>query len=61
MSDQIVKPEDLKLRIMASTQAYFSMITGYVNYYGPILILILGIPGCLSNLVTFTSPQLRPN
>ena len=46
---------------MASAQANLSMINGYVNYYGPITILIIGIPGCLSSLITFTAPRLRHN
>ncbi len=30
-----------------------------MTYYGPIILLVIGIIGCLCNFITFTSPQLR--
>ncbi len=32
-----------------------------MTFYGPILLLIIGIIGCLCNILTFTSQQLRRN
>ncbi|CAF4522008.1 unnamed protein product, partial [Rotaria sp. Silwood2] len=36
-------------------------ITIQMTYYGPIILLIIGIVGCLCNFLTFTSRQLRKN
>lgn len=44
---------------MATAFSWIQMATNQINYYGPILILVIGIPGCLFNLITFTAPQLR--
>lgn len=33
--------------------------TTNMTYYGSIMILIVGIAGCLCNFITFTAPQLR--
>ena len=33
--------------------------TTQMTYYGPIILLIIGIISCLCNFITFTSPQLR--
>jgi len=30
-----------------------------MTYYGPILLLLIGIIGCLCNFITFTAPKLR--
>jgi len=32
-----------------------------MTYYGPIILLVIGIIGCLCNFITFTAPQLRKN
>ena len=32
-----------------------------MTYYGPIILLVIGITGCFCNFVTFTAPQLRKN
>ena len=37
------------------------IVTNRMTYYGPIIILTVGIIGCLCNFLTFTSRQLRQN
>ncbi|CAF3655447.1 unnamed protein product [Rotaria sp. Silwood1] len=37
------------------------IITIHMTYYGPIILLVIGIIGCLCNFLTFTSRQLRKN
>jgi hypothetical protein len=44
-----------------TTQATIQIVTNRMTYYGPIIILIVGIIGCLCNFLTFTSRQLRQN
>jgi hypothetical protein len=34
-------------------------VTNEMTYYGPIILLTIGITGCLCNFITFTAPQLR--
>ncbi|UJR21609.1 hypothetical protein I4U23_024691 [Adineta vaga] len=46
---------------ITSTQATIQIFTLKMTLYGPILLLIIGIFGCLCNLLTFTSRQLREN
>ncbi|CAF4071843.1 unnamed protein product [Adineta steineri] len=45
--------------VSTTTQASIQIITTEITYYGPIILLIIGIIGCLCNFITFTSPQLR--
>ena len=44
-----------------TTQASIQVVTAQITYYSPIVLLIIGIIGCLCNLLTFTAPQLRNN
>ncbi|CAF1052485.1 unnamed protein product [Adineta steineri] len=44
-----------------TTQATIQIVTKQMTYYGPIILLIVGIIGCLCNFLTFTSPKLRQN
>jgi hypothetical protein len=37
------------------------IVTYQMTFYGPILLLIIGILGCLCNFLTFTSRKLREN
>jgi hypothetical protein len=47
--------------ITTTTRASIQIITTEMTYYGPIILLVVGIVGCLCNLITFTAPQLRKN
>jgi hypothetical protein len=49
------------INISSSLPTTIQKITTEMTYYGPILLLIVGIIGCLCNFLTFTSPQLRKN
>lgn len=44
-----------------TTQATIRIITFKMTYYGPIILLIIGIIGCLCNFLTFTSKRLAKN
>jgi len=46
---------------MATTtaQATIQIVTTKMTYYAPIILLAIGITGCLCNFITFTAPQLR--
>lgn len=44
-----------------TTRAQIQIVTSEMTYYGPIILLIIGITGCLCNFITFTAPQLRKN
>jgi len=44
-----------------ATQATIQIVTTEMTYYGPIILLTVGIIGCLCNFITFTAPQLRKN
>ncbi|CAF0721531.1 unnamed protein product [Adineta ricciae] len=44
-----------------TTRATIQIVTIQMTYYGPVLLLIVGIFGCLCNFLTFTSRQLRQN
>ncbi|CAF1158306.1 unnamed protein product [Rotaria sordida] len=46
---------------MSTTVATIQIVTNEMNYYGPIMILIFGIFGCICNFITFTATQLRKN
>jgi hypothetical protein len=35
------------------------IVTNQMTYYGPIILLTIGITGCLCNFITFTAPELR--
>ena len=39
--------------------ATIQIVTTGITYYAPIVLLIIGIIGCLCNFITFTAPQLR--
>jgi hypothetical protein len=41
--------------------ASIQLITAYVTYYTPYVILVLGNIGCICNFITFTTKQLRQN
>ncbi|CAF3726974.1 unnamed protein product [Rotaria sordida] len=47
--------------VTTTTRASIQIITNEMTYYGPIIILVIGIIGCLCNFITFTAPQLRKN
>ncbi len=47
--------------IATTTRAPIQIITTQMTYYGPIVLLVVGIIGCLCNFITFTAPQLRKN
>ncbi|UJR27577.1 hypothetical protein I4U23_008858 [Adineta vaga] len=42
-----------------TTPAVIQIITTTMTCYGPIILLIIGIFGCLCNFITFTAPKLR--
>ncbi|CAF1029198.1 unnamed protein product [Adineta ricciae] len=42
-----------------TTTPLIQVATTQMTYYGPIVLLIIGIISCLCNFITFTSPQLR--
>lgn len=44
-----------------TTETEIQIVTNQMTYYGPIIILVVGILGCLCNFITFTAPQLRKN
>ncbi|CAF3171339.1 unnamed protein product [Rotaria sp. Silwood2] len=46
---------------MTTTVATIQIVTGEMNYYGPIIVLTFGIFGCICNFITFTAAQLRKN
>ena len=46
---------------MSKEVSEIEIVTGAVNYYGPILLLAFGIFGCICNFITFTASQLRKN
>ena len=41
--------------------APIQIVTTGLNYYGTIIILVVGFLGCFCNFITFTAPQLRNN
>ena len=43
------------------TGTKIKLITFQMTFYGPIILLVVGIIGCLCNFLTFTSRQLRRN
>ena len=45
--------------LTTTTRASIQIVTAEMTYYGPIIILTIGIFGCLCNFITFTAPQLR--
>jgi hypothetical protein len=45
--------------VATTTQAPIQIVTTQMTYYGPIILLVIGIIGCLCNIITFTAPQLR--
>ncbi|CAF3544318.1 unnamed protein product [Rotaria sp. Silwood1] len=47
--------------ISSSFLATIEIVTIQMTYYGPIILLTVGIFGCLCNFLTFTSRQLREN
>ncbi|CAF3080458.1 unnamed protein product [Rotaria sp. Silwood2] len=47
--------------ISSSFLATTEIVTIQMTYYGPIILLTVGIFGCLCNFLTFTSRQLREN
>ncbi|UJR27578.1 hypothetical protein I4U23_008859 [Adineta vaga] len=47
------------LAVTTTTPAEIQFITTRMTYYGPIILLIIGIFGCLCNFITFTAPKLR--
>ncbi len=47
--------------VSVANQATIQIVTTEMTYYGPIILLIVGIIGCLCNFITFTAPQLRKN
>ncbi|CAF1342277.1 unnamed protein product [Rotaria sp. Silwood1] len=47
--------------ITTTNQASIQILTTEMTYYGPIILLVFGITGCLCNFITFTAPQLRKN
>jgi hypothetical protein len=49
------------LSISATIPAPIQVVTTRMTYYGPIILLIIGIIGYICNFITFTSPQLRKN
>ena len=46
-------------QLSTTTQASIRIVTTQMTYYGPIILLIIGIISCFCNFITFTSPQLR--
>ncbi len=55
---------DLKSNMIISnvtSRPTIQIITFQMTLYGPILLLIIGIIGCLCNILTFTSQKLRQN
>jgi hypothetical protein len=46
---------------ITTTRASIQIITTEMTYYGPIILLVVGIVGCLCNFITFTAPRLRNN
>ena len=46
---------------VTTTQATIQIVTSHMTFYGPIVLLIVGIFGCLCNFLTFTARQLRKN
>lgn len=46
---------------VTTTQAKIQIVTSHMTFYGPIVLLTVGIFGCLCNFLTFTSRQLRKN
>lgn len=49
------------LSVSTTTQAPIQIVTTQMTYYAPIILLVIGIIGCLCNFITFTAPQLRKN
>ncbi|CAF4862546.1 unnamed protein product [Rotaria socialis] len=47
--------------IKTTTLATIQIVSSEMTYYGPIILLIIGIFGCMCNFITFTAPQLRNN
>ena len=47
--------------VSTTTPATIQIVTAKITYYIPIVLLIIGIIGCLCNFITFTAPQLRKN
>ncbi|CAF3899519.1 unnamed protein product [Rotaria magnacalcarata] len=47
--------------IKTTTLATIQIVTSEMTYYGPIILLVIGIFGCMCNFITFTAPQLRKN
>ena len=42
-----------------TTTAQIQIVTHEMTYYGPIILLVIGIIGCICNFITFTAPTLR--
>jgi hypothetical protein len=46
---------------IGTNRAAIQLITIRMTYYGPIVLLLVGVTGCLCNFLTFTARQLRKN
>ncbi|CAF3381597.1 unnamed protein product [Rotaria socialis] len=51
----------LSSSMITTTLATVQIVTSEMTYYGPIILLVIGIFGCMCNFITFTAPQLRNN
>lgn len=49
------------INISSSVIIMIQTVTFQMTYYGPIILLIVGVLGCLCNFLTFTSTKLRKN
>jgi hypothetical protein len=49
------------MSVITTTRAAIQIVITEMTYYGPIILLIIGITGCFCNFITFTAPQLRKN